>query len=60
MKNAESQSVSSVFNVGEKSKSLQPSGLCGVPFHKLQAEAEQEIERVIYFFQDAEYVFKYY
>ena len=33
-------------NVG---KSLQPSGLCGVPFSRLQQQADQEIEKVQFF-----------
>ena len=27
-------------------KNMQPSGLCGVPFWKLQLEAEQELDKV--------------
>ena len=47
MKEAESELTGgSLFGKGEKTKTLQPSGLCGVPFHKLLQEAEMELEKV--------------
>ena len=47
MKEAESElSGGSLFGKGEKTKTLQPSGLCGVPFYKLLQEAEMELEKV--------------